>query len=104
MDMGAQLVCSEPRRTPGWTPNVSPVPLTGERCKAQEKINTYLQLWMVEVVKSSFPYLVDSLKIQEVLEEATGNIDVEIPKPLKVLRGKRKGDVGKRETTCISIS
>ena len=59
---------------------------------------------MVEVVKSSLPYLVDSPKIQEVLEEAKGNIDAEGSKPLKVLRGKRKGDVGKREPTCISIS
>ena len=59
---------------------------------------------MLEVVKSSLPYLVDSPKIQEVLEEAKGNIDAEGSKLLKVLRGKRKGDVGKREPTCISIS
>ena len=59
---------------------------------------------MVEVVKSSLPYLVDSPKIQEVLEEAKGNIDAEGSKPSKVLRGKRKGDVGRREPTCISIS
>ena len=59
---------------------------------------------MVEVVKSSLPYLVDSPKIQEALEEAKENIDAEISKRLEVLRGKRKGDVGKRDPTCISIS
>ena len=59
---------------------------------------------MIEVVKSNLPYLMDSPKIQEVLEEAEGNINAEVSKPLKVLRGKRKGEVGKREPTCISIS
>ena len=49
------------------------------------------------VVKSNLPYLVDSPKIQEVLEEAKGNIDAEVSKLLKVLRGKRKGDVSKRK-------
>ena len=60
--MGAQLVSSEPRRTTDWTPNVSPVPLSEEGCKGQEKKlanNSYLQPWMVEVVKSSLPYLAE---------------------------------------------
>ena len=64
--MGAQLVSSEPRQTTDWTPNVSPLPLTKEWCKGQEKKlanNSYLQPWMVEVDKSSLPYLVDSPKI-----------------------------------------
>ena len=105
--MGAQLVSSEPRRTTDWTPNVSPVPLTEDGCKGQEKKlanNSYLQPWMVEVIKSSLPHLVNSPKIQEVLEEAKGNIDIEVSKPLKVLRGERKGGLGTREPTCISIS
>ena len=59
---------------------------------------------MVEVAKSRLPYLVDSPKIQEVLEEAKRNIDAEVSKPLKVLSEKRKGGVGKRGPTCISIS
>ena len=64
--MGAQLVSVEPRWTTDWTPNVSPLPLTKEWCKGQEKKlanNSYLQPWMVEVVKLSLSYLVDSLKI-----------------------------------------
>ena len=59
---------------------------------------------MVEIVKSSLPYLMDSPKIQEELEEKKRNINAEASKPLKVLRGKRKGGVDKREPTCISIS
>ena len=38
------------------------------------------------------------------MEEAKGNIDAEVSKPLKVLGEKKKGDVGKREPSCISIS
>ena len=59
---------------------------------------------MVEAVKSSLPYLVDSRKIEEVLEEAKGNTDAEVSKLLEGLRWKRKGDVGERERTCVSIS
>ena len=66
--------------------------------------NSYLQPWMVGVIKSSLPYLLYSGKIQEVLEEARGSIGADISKLLDVLRGKRKGDIGKREPTCISIS
>ena len=98
---------STTRRTTDWTPNVSPVPLTEEGCKGQEKKlanNSYLQPWMVDVVKSSLPYLMDSPKIREELEEDKGNIDAEVSKPLKVLRGKRKEGVGQRKPTCISIS
>ena len=99
--MGAQLVSSEPRRTTDWTPNSSPVPLSEEGGKGQEKKlvnNSYLQPWMVEVVKSSLPPLVDSLKIQEVLEEAKG-----ILTPLKVQRGKKKGTLVE-ENRCVSPS
>jgi len=82
--------------------------LTAEGCKEQEtKLadNSYLQPWMVEVAKStSLPYLMDSWKIQEVLEEAEGNINAEVSKMLEDLRGKRKGKAGKRKPTCISIS
>ena len=104
--MGALLISSESRRTTHWAQNVSPVPLTEEGLKQQKmKLanNSYLQPWMVGVVKSSLPYLLYSRKIQEVLEDK-GNIDAEVSKLLEVLRGKRKGDIGKREPTCISIS
>ena len=92
--MGALLISSEPRRTTHWTPNVSPVLLT-EECSKQQKMklanNSYLQPWMVGVIKSSLPYLLYSGKIQEVLEEARGSIGADISKLLEVLRGKRKG-------------
>ena len=73
--------------------NVSPVPLTEEGHKEQEKKlanNSCLRPWVVEVVKSSLPYLVDSRKIEEVLEEAKGNTDAEDSKLLEGLRWKRK--------------
>ncbi|PUU74493.1 hypothetical protein B9Z19DRAFT_1103433 [Tuber borchii] len=71
-------------------PNVSPVPLTEEGRKEQEKRlanSSYVQPWMVEVVISSLPYLVDSQKIQEVLEEAKGNIDAAVSKLLDAEEG-----------------
>jgi len=56
-------------------PNVSPLPLTEEGHKEQEK---GLANSSYEVVISSLPYLVDPQKIQEVLEEAKRNIDVAV--------------------------
>jgi len=72
--------------------------LNEEGCKQQEKklVNhSYLQPWIVEVVKSSLLYLVDSQKIQEVLEKAEGNIDAEVSKLLEVLRGRERGTLVK---------
>ena len=57
--------------------------------------HSYLQPWIVEVVKSSLLYLVDSQKIQEVLEKAEGNIDAEVSKLLEVLRGRERGTLVK---------
>ena len=65
--------------------------------------NSYLQPWMVEVVKSSLPYLVDSSKIREISEEGEGNMDAEVSKLLEVLPGRRKGDVVKRTDMYLDL-
>jgi len=73
--MGALLISSEPRLTAHRTPNVSPLPLTEEGRKENEK---GLANSSYEVVISILPNLVDSQKIQEVLEEAKRNINVAV--------------------------
>ena len=81
-------------------PNVSPVPLTEEERKEQEKKlanSSYVRPWMVEVVTSSLPYLVDSQKIREVLEEAKGNIDAAVSKLLDADEGERRGEDEQQE-------
>ncbi|KAG0134294.1 hypothetical protein HOY82DRAFT_638087 [Tuber indicum] len=81
-------------------PNVSPVPLTEEGRKEQEKklANTsYVRPWMVETVTSSLPYLVDSGKIWEALEEAKGNIDAAVSRLLDVEEGEQEGEVSEKK-------
>lgn len=59
-------------------PNVTPTPLTEEAKKEQERklVDTsYVLPWMEGVVSSSLPYLADSAKIRQTLEECKGNID-----------------------------
>ena len=79
-------------------PNVSPVPLTEEGRKEQEKKlanSSYVQSWMVEVVTSSLPHLVDSQKIREVLEATKGNIDAAVSMLLDVEEGEQ-GEEGEQ--------
>lgn len=74
--------------------------MTEEGRKEQEKKlanSSYVQPWMVEVVKSSLPYLVDSRKIQEVLEEAKGNIGAAVSKLLDAEEGEQEGEDKQQE-------
>ena len=74
--------------------------MTEEGRKEQEKKlanSSYVQPWMVEVVISSLPYLVDSQKIQEVLEEAKGNIDAAVSKLLDAEEGGQEEDEQQQE-------
>ncbi|CUS14292.1 unnamed protein product [Tuber aestivum] len=72
-------------------PNVSPVPLTEEGRKEQDKKlagGSYVQPWMVKTVTSSLPYLTDPQRVREALEEAKGNIDVAVSRLLDVEEGE----------------
>ncbi|PUU79414.1 hypothetical protein B9Z19DRAFT_1125204 [Tuber borchii] len=71
-------------------PNISPLPFTEKGRKEQERRlanSSYVQPWMVEVVISNLPYLVDSQKIQDVMEEGKGNIDAAFSKLLDAEEG-----------------
>ncbi|PWW77724.1 hypothetical protein C7212DRAFT_177773 [Tuber magnatum] len=72
-------------------PHVSPVALTEEGRKEQEKklaSGSHVQPWMVNVVTSSLPYLTDSRRIREALEEAKGDIDAAVSRLLDVEEGE----------------
>ncbi|KAG0640190.1 hypothetical protein HOY80DRAFT_1070636 [Tuber brumale] len=83
------------------SPNVSPVPLTkvGRKEQEQRLANSfYVQPWMVEVVFSSFPYFLDSQRIQELLEVAMGNIDAAVSKLLDAEEGgQQEGEQQQQE-------
>ncbi|KAH0605527.1 uncharacterized protein H6S33_004749 [Morchella sextelata] len=60
------------------SPNVTPVPLTEEGRREQERKlaeTSYVLPWMEGVVASSLPYIVDPGKIRHVLEKCKGNVD-----------------------------
>ncbi|RPB07779.1 OTU-domain-containing protein [Morchella conica CCBAS932] len=88
-------------------PNVTPVPLTEEGRREQERKlgeTSYVLPWMEGVVASSLPYIVDPGKIRHVLEKCKGNVDEAVSQLLDENEAEKPKSTFRREDVSRPIS